>query len=95
MSRAVVELGDKVKDKITGLEGIAVSEHKFISGCIQIGVQPPVKKKEGTLPDTFILDLERLEIVDKMAVKITISPTGGDQSRSDEKGKFETLGLGG
>jgi hypothetical protein len=36
-------LGKKVKDKITGFEGIATSKHIYLTGCNQYAVQPIMK----------------------------------------------------
>ena len=39
-----IQLGDRVKDKITGFTGIAVSRTEYINGCVQYTVAPKVKK---------------------------------------------------
>ena len=42
------ELGQKVKDSITGFAGIVTGRAEYITGCHQILVQPPVKNaKDG------------------------------------------------
>jgi len=35
----VVKLGDHVKDKLTGFEGIAVARAEYLNGCISVSVQ--------------------------------------------------------
>jgi hypothetical protein len=55
-------LGKKVKDKITGFEGIATSKHIYITGCNQYGVQPSIDK-DGKIPDPKWFDEGRLEII--------------------------------
>jgi len=37
-------LGDKVRDKVTGYEGIATSRTEFLNGCFQIEITPKMKK---------------------------------------------------
>lgn len=59
----MVELGDKVRDKVTGLTGIAVSRHSYLNGCDRIGVQQPVDK-DGKLPDAPCFDEPQLEVLD-------------------------------
>lgn len=54
-------LGKKVKDKITGFEGIATSKHIYLTGCNQFGVQPQVDEK-GKVPDKGYFDEGRLEV---------------------------------
>lgn len=36
----MVELGDRVKDKISGLKGIAVGISNYLYGCRRISIQP-------------------------------------------------------
>lgn len=54
-------LGKKVKDKVTGFEGIATSKHIYLTGCNQYGVQPVVDK-DGKIPELRYFDEGRLEI---------------------------------
>jgi hypothetical protein len=63
----MVELGDRVEDKITGLKGIAVGITNYLYGCQRIMVQPE-ESKDGKPVDTFYVDEPQLEIVDKRAV---------------------------
>lgn len=50
-----INLGDKVKDTITGFTGIAVAKTLWINGCTRINVQPEGLNKDGKAfePDTF------------------------------------------
>jgi hypothetical protein len=69
-----IELGDKVKDLITGFEGIAVSRTEFINGCVQFGVAKQLKKGDKVTPETFGLDpsidSKSLRVVKKRAVDL-------------------------
>ncbi len=65
----MVELGDQVKDKVTGFEGIAVGRHIFLQGCHRISVQPPIDK-EGKHPESVSFDEPQL-IVKKAGVVTT------------------------
>lgn len=46
-----IKLGSKVKDKVSGFTGIAVSKFIHLNGCIQYNLMPKVgkdnKKEEG------------------------------------------------
>lgn len=53
-------LGQKVKDKITGFEGIATSHVKYLTGCDQYGVTPQIK--DGKIECTEYFDYRRLEV---------------------------------
>ncbi len=63
----MIELGDRVKDRISGLKGIAVGITNYLYGCKRIMVQPE-ETKDGKPVDTFYLDEPQLEIVKKGAV---------------------------
>lgn len=67
-----VELGDKVKDMITGYEGIAVAKTVFINGCIQFSIAHQLKKGEK-MPDLTgdpCIDSKSLRVVKKKAVDL-------------------------
>lgn len=56
-------LGKKVKDKITGFTGIAIGHAKYLTGCDQYGVTPPVGA-DGKVNETQWFDAGRIEVVD-------------------------------
>jgi hypothetical protein len=60
---ARIELGDKVKDTMTGIEGIAYGRSIYMTGCDHIGI-----KRTGTDPDGKPHDLHW---VDEPLVKVT------------------------
>jgi hypothetical protein len=45
----MVKLGQHVKDRVSGFEGIAIGKTTYLNGCDRILVQPKVKP-DGTLP---------------------------------------------
>lgn len=56
-----LELGRWVKDLVTGFAGVAVSVNYFVTGTIQVSVQPQVKSDSpGTLPDAYNIDVNSL-----------------------------------
>lgn len=58
------ELGQKAKDKITGLEGILVARAEHLFGCATYGIAPQVLQ-EGKRIDTEWMDEGRIEIIGK------------------------------
>ena len=77
-----IELGDKVKDKISGFEGIAVSRTVFINGCVQYGVVPRVTKGEK-YPEEVGIDEDSLIVVKKNTVETKEEDeTGGRPTRN-------------
>jgi hypothetical protein len=53
-------LGSRVKDKISGLEGIAVARVEYLNGNIQIAIQPKTSDSL-TMPKSEYVDLIRIE----------------------------------
>lgn len=60
-------LGLKVKDRVTGHEGVVTSIGFDLYGCIQAIVNPGADK-EGKLRDSNWFDVNRLEVLEKEPV---------------------------
>ena len=58
-----IKLGQRLKDKVTGLTGIATSRCEYLNGCVQFAIQPPVNEKGENVTDIWI-DEGQLEFVD-------------------------------
>lgn len=61
-----IKLGDKVRDKVTGFEGIATSRTEYLNGCFQIEITPKMKKKDAIKPEDLVgmaIDEQQLERV--------------------------------
>ena len=73
-----VKLGQEVRDKVTGFQGIAISITEYLQGCKRIEVQPKVDK-DGKLMDMACFDEPQLEIVGSgiLAEKDIIKKSGG------------------
>lgn len=81
-----IELGKKVKDKVTGFTGIAVTKCEYLNGCIQYEVAAPVDK-DGKKTDTIWVDEVQMEVInDGVLVNFSIlekreaRPGGGFRS---------------
>jgi len=78
-----IELGSKVKDKITGFTGIAIGETRWLHGCLRYTVQPQDRDKDGKQKDTAAFDEPQLIVLETPAnTKIQATPnearrTGG------------------
>lgn len=84
-----IELGDTVKDSVSGFTGKAVARTTWISGCDRIAVQPAVDK-DGKLPDSMSFDEPLLVIVKKAVNKNTpaMHKTGGPQKEPQARTNF-------
>lgn len=72
--------GQKVRDIISGVEGIIDSAAIWINGCKRYSVQP--KANENVRPDSWWMDEEQLELIDEGVRKIEPSDTGGPSFKS-------------
>ncbi|MEN6474373.1 MAG: hypothetical protein ABFD81_10190 [Syntrophaceae bacterium] len=59
-----IELGDRVKDKISGISGIAVGVTEWLYGCRRFVLQPE-ETKDGRPVESFSLDEPQLELIKK------------------------------
>jgi hypothetical protein len=64
MDSKKIELGDEVKDKVSGFKGVVIGWIKWIHGCDQLVIQPKVGK-DGKLPDSKTFDVLALKVVRK------------------------------
>jgi len=71
-----IELGDKVKDNITGFSGVAVCFSEWLNGCVRITILPTTLTKEGATKDTETFDIEDVVLMTS-AKKKKATPSGG------------------
>lgn len=55
-----VILGQFYRDRLTGVEGYAVSKTLFLHGCSRICIEPPGQKPDGEVKEQIYLDEKRL-----------------------------------
>lgn len=72
----MIKPGDKVRDKVTGFEGIVIVRSEYISGCARIGIQPPVDK-DGKVPEAGHFDEPMCEVVKAGAIPSLPTNNGG------------------
>lgn len=69
------KLGDRVRDRVTGFEGIVIAITVWLNGCRRATVQSRELKDGATIPaESF--DVEQLELRQTNAVP-PCAPTGG------------------
>ncbi len=75
-----IKLGAHVRDRISGLEGVASARIEFLNGCVQICIRPTKLSKDGTPMDGQYIDQQQIEVlaeVHKNARAVVAKPTGG------------------
>jgi hypothetical protein len=58
----MVKLGDKVRDRINGFEGVVTGRADYLFGCRQVLVAPTQLGEQGKHPDSTWLDEDRVEV---------------------------------
>ena len=71
-----IELGNKVRCKVTGFVGIATAKTEFLNGCIQYEVIPKVSKDNKIL-DGVSIDEQNLEVIMTKKNKVKKEENGG------------------
>jgi hypothetical protein len=72
-----INLGDKVKDTITGLEGVVLARAEYLTGCSQVNVQP-LCDSTNEVKTSYWFDVERIESLEVAAVKVGARYSGMD-----------------
>ena len=70
----MIELGSKVRDKVSWFTGIASSRVQYLNGCVQYGLTAKVGKDNKV--EVVYIDEGQLEVVDK-GVSVKKKDTGG------------------
>jgi hypothetical protein len=57
------ELGEELKDRITGLAGVVMGRTEYLTGCTHYGLLPKSLTKDGKIREWEWIDESRLERV--------------------------------
>lgn len=83
-----IQLGQKVKCRVTGLTGIVTGITEYLNGCRRVTIQPPCDKKTPSkLEDPWSIDEVQVDILDKKHIlgekeKEVSKLTGGPMQRA-------------
>lgn len=77
-------LGDKVKDIVTGFEGILIGKTDFLNGCTRWGVQSDTLK-DGLPTEAQWFDEPQLELVEAGKVSSGPKDTGGPMPHTPQR----------
>ena len=72
-----IDLGDRVRDILTGFTGIVTGRVSYLTGCDQVLLLPR-SSDETKMNDAQWFDIERVQLVDKGAVALAAAPGGMD-----------------
>jgi len=81
--KCTVKLGNKVRDTLSGYEGMAVAKTVWASGNVTISVEPTELQENGQPIASQAFDVHRLVITSEPAIPVSEeseAPTGGPQN---------------
>jgi hypothetical protein len=76
MAKTKITLGDRVKDTISGFQGILVARTKWLNGCERLTIQPE-KLNAGKCIDQETFDAKQVELVKAGVIEYTDPENGG------------------
>ncbi|MCZ4351567.1 hypothetical protein O4H61_03475 [Roseovarius aestuarii] len=80
-----IEMGDLVKDTLSGFTGAVIARLEHLTGCNQVHVLPQ-SDAENEMKDGVWFDIERIELIKKAAVQINTRQGGADIPRPRTSG---------
>lgn len=72
------ELGQKLRDRVSEVEGICIGRIEYLNGCTQYAIKPK-KLKDGKVLDAEWVDSQQVELVGQ-GIDIKPKYTGGSNS---------------
>lgn len=82
-----MKLGHKLRDMVTGFEGIAVGRSEFLNGCVQFCLKAPAR--DGKIEDGQWFDSHQLQFVDDGLAPV-LRPDAGVRPAATTGGPMET-----
>jgi hypothetical protein len=78
ISKEGVSLGDKVKDKISGIQGVVIGISHWLNGCDTIGIRPRAGKDNKEVDCLWVDDIQ-VEVLHEGFFFEKEKKTGGPQ----------------
>lgn len=75
------ELGDEVRDIVTGFNGIAVARTIWLCGCDRITIQPRLDK-DGMVPEPLVFDEPQIKVVKRKTIRVKLE----EESKKESSG---------
>lgn len=72
-----IEMGDKVKDTLSGFTGVVLARSEHMTGCNQLYILP-VSDKDNDMKDGHWFDVERIEKLKAAVIEVKPRLTGRD-----------------
>lgn len=80
-----IELGDWVRDRVTGVEGVVSGVHQYLTGCARVSIQP--QAVDGKVPEVVGADVLTVEVLGAGRVKAFAGARATGGPRNDPHGR--------
>jgi hypothetical protein len=77
MSEQKIGLGDLVRDRVTGFEGIVVARTEWLNGCARLTVQPQKLDEKGKPVEADSFDDMQCVVLERERISTVQTDTGG------------------
>ena len=72
----MIKLGSKVRDTISGFEGIVTARHEYLNGCVRYSISATSLDENGKMFDEAWLDDQQVEVIEEMGPEVSKDSTG-------------------
>ena len=79
MQKSKFGIGDLLKDRVTGLEGIVMVVAHYATGCVHVGIQSQKLCNDGKRQEWDWIDQSQLDLIQaqKVVFKTDVTAPGG------------------
>lgn len=71
--------GDQVADTVTEFQGVVVSKHEWVNGCVNYGVQPQTLNRDGDMLKARMLNCRAMILTGRISDPKPIPSAGGPE----------------
>lgn len=75
MTTSDINMGDRVRDRITGFTGVVTGLAHYITGCTQLLIAPPAR--DGAHVEGHWYDIDRCEVTEAGVVDLGVQTATG------------------
>lgn len=94
MIKNKVELGDKVKDEVSGYTGIVIGITDWLYGCQRAGIAVQKPGSDGKICDPQWFDTAQLKVIKKSVIKGQTGMVMSSTEQTSEKRSLLSKALG-
>lgn len=79
MTTFKIQLGQKVRDTLSGVVGTVIARTEWLYGCLRITIQPS-GEKDGVPLDAFVIDEPQAALIEDTVADPAVAPAHGPRT---------------